>query len=157
MIAVLLILTAFRTVLSGVVCPAGTFYWVINGMEHCQMCQPGCACPGNYSQCLGCSGGSFSASPSATTCTPCPVGTTTDLLLNTGCDPGNVNTPCENSKGPLGYTACYTPPPAPITVPAVSGSLTVPPQYLTTTPPYIPNMVPPYYDIDDRPFLEQSY
>ncbi len=139
-------------------CPAGTFYWVRNGIDYCQQCQPGCACPGNYTQCLGCSAGTYSAAPGAASCTACPPGTTTDAIFNAGCEPDNIMTPCANQWGPLGFTKCYTPPPPATTAfTAPSGALTVPPQYLTPTPPYVPNVLPPSHDMDDKPFLQQSY
>jgi hypothetical protein len=139
-------------------CAPGTFYWVSEGIERCAQCLPGCACPGNYTPCLGCSSGTYSAAAGATTCTACPEGTTTDSIYNAGCDPENFLTPCANGLGPLGFAACHPNPPAPRTAFAMpTGALQVPPQYLAGGPPPVPNVVPPYYDDTDKPFLQQSY
>jgi len=139
-------------------CAPGTFYWVRNGVPRCQQCLPGCACPGGYVPCHGCSGGSYSAARNAAVCTPCPSGTTSDYILNAGCDPESFTTPCNNAKGPLGVERCRpSPPPANVSFTAPDGALEIPPQYLTNEAPYIPNKVPPFYDEDLVPFLQQSY
>lgn len=158
MIARVLLLLAFTARAGALLCPEGTFYWVSEGIQRCAQCLPGCACPGNYTGCLGCSSGTYSDAPGASECSACPPGTTTDALYNSGCDPENFLTPCANQFGPLGFTACHPNPPAPRTAGAMPvGALQVPPQYLPGGPPPVPNEVPPYYDMDDRPFLQQSY
>lgn len=141
-------------------CPAGYFFWQSEGAAHCQICQPGCACPGGWLACIGCSDGSFSAAPGAAACAACPPGSTSDAVYNAGCDPENVQTPCANAKGPLGQVACRPAPPPPnVTFVVSSGTLVLPPQYLPGGPPYVPNEVPPYYDdgTPPRPMVQQSY
>jgi len=139
-------------------CPAGYFFWQADGTAHCQICQPGCACAGGWQQCVGCDDGHFSGAAGAAACTPCPPGTTSDALYNGGCDPQNILTPCANAGGPLGQVACRPdPPPARIDYVAPSGTLSQPLQYLSGGPPYIPVKVPPYYDIDLAPMIQQSY
>ncbi len=143
---------------AGMACPPGTFYWVRDGLEHCQTCQPGCACPGDYTACSGCSGGFFSADSGAAACSVCPPGTTTEIIYNSGCDPQNILTPCANAYGPLGFTACHpVPPPAVVAFAMPPGALFAPPQYLPGGPPFVPNVVPPYYDVDGQPMVQQSY
>jgi hypothetical protein len=139
-------------------CPPGSYYWVAAGFERCALCLPGCACPGGYTACLGCSGGTFTAAANASACEVCPPGTTSDFIFNAGCDPESFTTPCANLNGPMGVTRCRAEPPDPdVAYAAPSGSLSLPPQYITNTAPYVPNVVPPYYDIDGRPMIQQSY
>jgi hypothetical protein len=104
-------------------CDPGYYCWIRDGLEHCRLCPAGCACSGNWSECVGCSGGWFSPLAGASACARCPFGTTSDALLNAGCDPDNYNTPCENQFGPLGKTACRAlPPPSEITFVAPNGA-----------------------------------
>lgn len=139
-------------------CPPGTFYWVREGLEHCQSCQPGCACPGNYTACSGCSGGFFSLLSGAASCSACPPGTTTEIIYNSGCDPQNILTPCANAFGPLGFAGCHpVPPPARVAFAMPTGALYAPPQYQPGGPPFVPNVIPPYYDMNGQPMVQQSY
>jgi Tyrosine-protein kinase ephrin type A/B receptor-like len=139
-------------------CPEGTFYWTAEGLEHCQQCQPGCACPGNWTACVGCAGGLFSPTAGAAACAVCPPGTTTDIVYNVVCEPQNVQTPCANEFGPLGFDRCHpVPPPAQVAFVMPSGALRMPPQYLPGGPPYIPNKVLPYFDANGQPTVQQSY
>jgi len=139
-------------------CPAGYFFWTAGGVAHCQICQQGCACPGGWLQCAGCNGGYFSAAAGAAACAACPPGTTSDAVHNAGCEPENYLTPCANRYGPLGQAACRpAPPPGNTTFVAPGGALYAPPQYQPGGPPYVPNKVPPYYDIDLQPMVQQSY
>ena len=154
----LAILLCFSAAARAITCAPGTFYWVRGGIERCQLCQPGCACPGNYSECFGCSDGAYSADPGAAACSACPPGTTSDGIYNAGCDPENFLTPCANNKGQLGQVRCRpVPPPENASFVAPSGALFAPPQYLTDEAPYVPNKVPPYYDVDKQPMLQPSY
>jgi hypothetical protein len=139
-------------------CAPGSFYWERNGLGHCQPCRPGCACPDGTAACYGCNDGYYSAAAGAAACTACPAGTTSDALLNSGCDPFNYGTPCANAYGPLGQITCRpAPPPANVTFEAPSGALYAPPQYQPGGPPYVPNIIPPYYSIYGTPMLQQSY
>lgn len=139
-------------------CGPGFFLWIRDGIERCQLCAPGCACPGGLQPCRGCSGGAFSAAAGAAACLPCPPGTTSDAIFNDGCEPENYQTPCANRNGPLGQITCRPdPPPQNVTFVAPGGALYAPPQYLPGGPPYVPNKVPPYYDVDLKPMLQQSY
>src|SRR4051812_45370984 len=144
-------------------CDPGSYYWVCNGIERCSQCPAGCACPGGFAACVGCTNGLFSAAAGASACSACPAGSTTDPLFNSGCDPANFEVPCTNAYGPLGYTVCRPDPPLPnatigeLNPHLPSGALFAPPQYLTSAPPYVPNTVPPYYDIDGQPMVQQSY
>ena len=140
------------------VCPPGSYYWVRDGIARCRLCAPGCACPGALATCLGCSAGLFSAAPGAAACAVCPPGTTSDAVFNTGCEPDNYATPCANRHGPLGQVACRpVPPPQNVTFVAPNGALYGVAQYLPGGPPFVPNKVPPYYDIDLLPMVQQSY
>jgi hypothetical protein len=157
-LCVLLVWLACALPAAALVCPPGTFYWVLEGIERCRLCQPGCACPGGFAPCAGCSGGFFSAAPGAASCAVCPPGTTTEVALNAGCDPLSAVAPCQNDAGPLGYVSCHPVPPEPRTAAArPREALAVPPQYLPGGPPFVPNVVPPYYDVDGRPLVQQSY
>ena len=138
-------------------CPPGSFFWTREGVNHCQQCLPGCACPGGYDACYGCSDGLFSGA-SAAVCSVCAPGFTSDAIYNVGCDPENYLTPCANQYGPLGQATCRPiPPPSNTTFVAPNGALYAPPQYLPGGPPYVPNKVSPYYDIDGQPMIQQSY
>ncbi len=125
-----------------VTCPAGTYFWEQNGLQHCQKCFPGCACPGNFTTCIGCSGGFYAPGSGASACTPCPAGTTSDWIFNVGCEPYNVQTPCANNYGPLGWTTCHPIPP---------------PQEIAFVMPTEAAPIPLLYDIDGEPMLQQSY
>ena len=139
-------------------CNPGFYFWERDGLQHCRLCPPGCACPGGVVPCFGCSGGVFSPGPGAVICTPCPPGTTSDWIFNAGCDPFNFQQPCANGKGPLGQSACRpAPPPTQVNFTAPGGALVFPPQYLPGGPPFDPNRVPPYYDINNQPMVQQSY
>lgn len=92
----------------------------------------------------------------ATACSTCPIGTTSDWIFNAGCDPFTDTVPCANSNGPLGVTSCHAPP-REVGYTAPNGALVLPPQYLPGGPPYVPNVVPPYYDDTGQPMLQQSY
>jgi hypothetical protein len=165
-------------------CRPGTFFWEAQGLQHCRVCAAGCACPGLTATCTGCTGGFFSAAGGAAGCTMCAPGTTTDYVLNAGCDPNNDLFQCSNDAGILGHTACRPSPPAPVAnstrgmwvVPIndipneryVPGGavytpllplvgLYEPPQYLPNAPPYVPNVVGPFYGVDRRPMTQQSY
>jgi hypothetical protein len=137
------------------VCPPGSYVWVRGGFVRCRLCAPGCACPGALAPCLGCSAGYYSATPGAAACEACLPGTTSDAIFNSGCDPENYETPCANRHGPLGQVACRPdPPPQNITFVAPNGAIKGVAQYL---PDGVPNKVPPYYDIDGLPMVQQSY
>ena len=163
----ILLVLSFIGVSYSLLCGPGFYKWIQEGIEHCRQCPAGCACPGGtianpatQTICIGCHGGLFSATPGASSCTTCLVGTTTDPLFNVGCDPMNYESPCANFYGPLGYTACRPDPPASNATLGLlqprkpSGALTVPPQYLSDGSR---NRVPPYYDMDDKPMVQQSY
>jgi hypothetical protein len=162
-------------------CPPGTFSWESQGLVRCRVCAPGCACPGGFFACGGCSGGLYAPGPGATACSACPPGTTTDMNFNSGCDPLDYSGVCANGKGPIGQVACRPTPPAMnvgyggqnTTFAPPNGALVVPPQYLAapayTTPsytpgpaPFVPNRAPPFYDVPPpgqapSPMLDQSY
>ncbi len=144
-------------------CDPGYYLWEREGLEHCRQCPPGCACPGGLGVCVGCSGGFFTDAAGAAACVACAPGTTTDPYFNSGCDPMNYETPCANFYGPLGHVACRPDPPPPnatvgyLNPHLPSGALYAPPQYEPGGPPYVPNVIPPYYDIDGRPMVQQSY
>jgi len=136
-------------------CRPGSYVWMRDGIMRCRVCEAGCACPGALAPCFGCSAGQHSPEPGAGTCNPCPAGTTSDIIFNTGCDPDNYGVPCANQHGPLGQIACRdVPPPQNITFVAPNGALFGVAQYL---PDGMPNKVPPYYDIDKLPMVQQSY
>ena len=123
-------------------CGPGYYVWIRDGLEHCRLCPAGCACAGNVSVCIGCSGGLFSAAPGASACAVCPPGTTTDIIFNGGCDPDNYETPCANFHGPLGQTVCRPDPPsASVVYVAPNGAAPI----------------PPVFDIDGFPMVQQSY
>jgi hypothetical protein len=136
------VITSIITTVPAINCPPGTFFWQREGVEHCQPCLPGCACPGNWTACYGCSGGVFSSASGSSACVPCPLGFTTDWVLNVGCDPFNFLTPCANNFGPLGATACHPVPPPPDVAFAM---------------PTGAEPIPPFYDVDGKPMLQQSY
>lgn len=141
-----------------IVCEEGSYYWVRDGIERCRICPPGCACPGGYTACYGCSGGFFSGGSGSPNCTACPMGTTSDIINNAGCDPDNYETPCANAAGPLGQIACRPdPPPAALQFAAPCGALYFPPQYIDDGGVDVPNKVSPYYDMYGRPMNQQSY
>lgn len=70
------------------------------------------------------------------------MGTTSDWIFNVGCDPASVLTPCANSQGPLGWTFCR---PAP------------PPQRVAFVAETEAEPIPPLFDVDGKPMLQQSY
>ena len=138
-------------------CRPGSYVWMRDGIVRCRVCEAGCACPGALKPCFGCSAGQHSPAPDAIACDLCPAGTTSDIILNTGCDPDNYETPCANRHGPLGQIACRPiPPPQNITFVAPNGALFDVAQYEPGGPPYIPRKVSPYYDIDGLPRVQQS-
>jgi hypothetical protein len=148
----------FATTAAAIKCDPGYYFWEQNGIQHCKECPPGCMCAGGWDMCLGCSSGTFSPTAGASTCSICPPGTTSSIIFNAGCDPFVNTVPCANNYGPLGEIACYPiPPPSGVIFEMPDGALVLPPQYLTNSPPYIPNKVPPYYDIDGMPMDQQSY
>ena len=141
-------------------CGPGYFFWMRDGIARCRFCPPGCACPGGVASCVGCSGGTFSAVGGASVCSVCPDGTTSDLVFNVGCDPENYDAVCSNAAGILGYRTCRPdPPPTAVGFVAPNGSLFEPRQYINSQPNAVPlpNVVPPYYDVDHLPMLQQSY
>lgn len=157
-------------------CPPGYFYWAAEGIKGgaCSPCPAGCACSGFTFPCTGCNSGLYSATVGASVCSVCPIGTTTDIIFNSGCDHTVLSPPCQNKKGPLGFTECKSAPPVPVVnFTAPSGILPAPPpQYLTGVngvptreppgPLYIVNQVPPYYNvtapgIPQTPLIQQSY
>ncbi len=165
-------------------CRPGTYVVVRDTLQQCQVCVAGCACAGTTATCVGCQGGFYAAADGAAACAMCPPGTTTDFVLNAGCDPENGLAQCSNQYGILGHTACRATPPAavanatrgiwvveindpandqvvpggPVYTPLLpTGALYVPPQYLPGGPPFVPNVVPPFYGVDRRPMTQQSY
>ncbi len=119
-IAMLLLLLLLSYVSSQpLVCAPGYWWYERNGMQHCRPCVAGCACAGGLSPCLGCSGDSYSPTRASPACLPCPIGEVSNHIFNTGCDPFNPRTPCQNEKGLLGHTSCYS---------AVGANSTMPPQ-----------------------------
>ena len=115
-------------------CLPGSFYYSAGGIPRCAICQPGCACPGRFDSCFGCSGGFFSAG-GASACTACPGATTNDQIINSGCDPLNFQQPCANARGPMGFATCRAVPPA---VGAIA-----PPQLFVVNPPTLYIQVTP--------------
>lgn len=140
-------------------CAPGYYQWFSSdGLEHCRLCPAGCACAGGTNMCLGCSGGSYSATNGASVCSTCPPGTTSDFVFNVGCAPDNYETPCANWQGPLGHVGCRpVPPPQNTSFTAWNDALVGVPEYQPGGPPYVPLIVPPYYDNDGQPMLQQSY
>lgn len=154
----MLLLSLLLCVVAVPSCPPGSYYWVSQGIARCALCLPGCACPGGYVPCYGCSGGQYASASNASSCDVCPPGTTSDYIFNAGCDPENFLTPCSNLNGAVGQIACRPEPPnSAVQLAAPSGALSLPPQYLTSKAPYVPNKVPPWYDEDGEPSIQQSY
>jgi len=133
-------------------CEAGFYFWQQGGLPHCSECHAGCACPGGFAACFGCSGGLYAPSTGATTCIACGGGTTSDLLVNSGCDPHNHEFQCSNQYGPVGQTTCRPDPPA-------EQVQLVMPNRNENTPGRALQMTldPTARDIDNIPFLMQSY
>jgi hypothetical protein len=104
-IAIMLLLLLLGHVTS-LVCGPGYWWYERDGIERCRPCAAGCSCAGGLSPCLGCSGGFYSSIQGSPACFPCPLGEISDQIFNTGCDPSNTRTPCQNEHGPLGVTSC---------------------------------------------------
>ena len=92
-------------------CPVGTFSF--GGAASCSSCPAGTAQPNvgaaNYTQCLFCPGGSFSAAPASSTCKRCPANTFSAPVANSSLGATSC-TPCAAglSSSP-GSTTCACP------------------------------------------------